>query len=55
METIKQLMTARHIAFLAALSTGFATGPVTTAWREANRVYVLARDRNPSRTIQHAA
>lgn len=42
-------MTARHEAYQAALAVGFDPCAITSAWREANRAYVQARD-NVDRT-----
>ena len=41
-ETLEQLMTARHKAYTAAKAMYFEVG--LPDWREANRAYVAARD-----------
>jgi hypothetical protein len=40
---LDELTTKRHKAFLAARDVDFKPCPVTTAWRKANRAYVIAR------------
>jgi hypothetical protein len=44
MKTMEQLMDERHAAYQLALADGFRTEATMTAWREANRQYVIARD-----------
>ena len=43
-KTIEQLMDDRHRAYVLACADNFRTVSTTLLWREANRVYVLARD-----------
>jgi hypothetical protein len=44
MKTFEQLMAERHAAYLTAFAGGFHSDGDTSAWRRANRAYVLARD-----------
>ncbi len=45
---LESLADRRHVAFQKAKARNFAGAALTQAWREANRAYVLARDRKPS-------
>ena len=54
METIEQLMTDRHAAYVFARENYFEKG--LDEWREANRLYVIARRRlqhDPTTAIPH--
>jgi hypothetical protein len=42
-DTLSELMTQRHEAYLAAKAKGFEPCAETAAWRRANRAYVTAR------------
>jgi hypothetical protein len=42
-KTIEQLLDVRHAAYVRARMGDFKTEADTKAWREANRIYVLAR------------
>lgn len=43
MNTLQELIHARHLAFVRAIGTEFANAGITQAWRDANRAYVRAR------------